>query len=486
MANGFSSVFWWPVTYPLYFLVILTVVRLAYNKFQRGLYSIPGPTAASYTKLWRVYDVWRGTAHLTAIDLHRKYGPLVRIAPNHVSVADPDFIPTFYSIKEEYTKTGFYPIQCISWKKQPEMNIFSTRDPEEHRIGKRKVGAAYSMPNLLQSEAAIDSCIELFMSRLSELTSSGDSIDMGAWLQYYAFDVVGEVTFASKLGFLEKGTDIDGMMKAIEGMLTYAALCGQVPEYHKYLLGNPLFSLLMPAMETWNQVLVFTLKAINSRASIKRDGELLAADTEGRDMLSRWAYVKSSHPDKMTTRDIVVHLSTNVFAGSDTTAIALRAIVYFLCRHPAVEQKLVAELTAADANGSLSSPISYKQASTLLPYLDAVVREAMRLHPSVGLLMERHVPAGGLHIHGRFLPAGTIVGINPWVTNRDVEVFAPDPDVFRPERWIKADETQRKRMDALWELNFGGGSRKCIGRNISWIEIVSSILFSFWVLVLFL
>lgn len=62
-------------------------------------------------------------------------------------------------------------------------------------------------------------------------------------------------------------------MKAIDGMLTYASLCGQVPELHKFLLGNPLFSLLMPAMETWNQVLLFTLKAINSRASIKRDGE---------------------------------------------------------------------------------------------------------------------------------------------------------------------------------------------------------------------
>ena len=71
----------------------------------------------------------------------------------------------------------------------------------------------------------------------------------------------------------------------------------------------------MPAMETWNQVLVFTLKAINGRASIKRDGELIDADSGGRDMLSRWAYVKSSDPLKMNTRDIVVHLSTNVFAG---------------------------------------------------------------------------------------------------------------------------------------------------------------------------
>lgn len=89
----------------------------------------------------------------------------------------------------------------------------------------------------------------LFMDRLSEFASKNEPVDLSAWLQYYAFDVVGEVTFASQLGFLEQGTDVDGMMKAIEGMLTYTALCGQVLEYREFL-GNPLFTMLMPAMET--------------------------------------------------------------------------------------------------------------------------------------------------------------------------------------------------------------------------------------------
>lgn len=303
------------VTYPVPIFVAFILFRLLWNKYQRHLVSIPGPTLAAYTKFWRLHDVWKGKAHLTAIDLHRKHGPLVRIAPNHVSVADPSYISVFYNIKENYTKSAFYPIQCISWKKKPEMNLFSTRDPHYHRREKRKVGAAYSLPNLLESEAAIDTCIKLFMDRLDEFSIKNQSVDLGAWLQYFAFDVVGEVSFAHRLGFLEQGCDVDGMMKAIAGMLSYASLCGQVPEYHKYLLGNPLFAKVMPAMETWNAVLVFTLKAINSRASIKRDGELINADSEGRDMLSRWAYVKSSDPDKMNTRDIIVHLSTNVFAG---------------------------------------------------------------------------------------------------------------------------------------------------------------------------
>lgn len=255
------------------------------------------------------------------------------------------------------------------------------------------------------------------------------------------------------------------MMKAIEGMLAYASLCGQVPELHHFLLGNPLFTALMPAMETWNQVLVFTLKAINGRASIKRDGELINADREGRDMLSRWAYVKSSDPDKMSTRDIVVHLSTNVFAGSDTTAIALRAMIYFLCKNPHCMQTLLDEIDQADRAGKLSTPISYREAAAL-PYLNGVLKESIRLHSSVGLLMERHVPPQGVEIDGHFLKGGTIVGINPWVTNYNEDVF-PDPSTFKPERWISASEQELKMMDSLWELNFGGGARKCVGRNIS-------------------
>lgn len=128
-----------------------------------------------------------------------------------------------------------------------------------------------------------------------------------------AFDVVGELTFAKKLGFLEKGGDVDGMMETLENILAYSSQCGQVPEAHPFLLGNPVFPVIIPQMENWNQVLTFTLKAINSRTKMTRDGELeMEEGFVGNDMLSKWAAVKSLDPLKMSTRDVVVHLSTNV------------------------------------------------------------------------------------------------------------------------------------------------------------------------------
>lgn len=157
-----------------------------------------------------------------------------------------------------------------------------------------------------------------------------------------------------------------------------------------------------------------------------------------------------------------------MFAGSDTTAIALRAILYFLIKNPAKMQKLLEEIDGADRRGELSNPISDREARAL-PYLNAVEKEAMRMHASVGMLLERHVPSGGITLCGQYIPAGTIVGINPWVLQYDSDVF-PEPESFLPERWLESDSEHLTVMEKSF-FAFGAGSRACIGRNISMIEI---------------
>lgn len=87
------------------------------------------------------------------------------------------------------------------WSDKPpeKYNLFSATDPEFHRSEKRKIGNAYSLPRLLESEEAVDSCTQLFVTRLRELTKNDRPIDLGVWLQYYAFDVVGDsITHVAK------------------------------------------------------------------------------------------------------------------------------------------------------------------------------------------------------------------------------------------------------------------------------------------------
>jgi Cytochrome P450 len=119
-------------------------------------------------------------------------------------------------------------LASTTWKKRPALNLFSNRDPQSHRDDKRKTAVAFSLSSILQSEAEIDSCSILLKQQLDRLSSQGQPVDLGQWIHYYTFDVVGEVTFARKFGFLEQGKDIDGIIQTLAAMLPYFAICGKL------------------------------------------------------------------------------------------------------------------------------------------------------------------------------------------------------------------------------------------------------------------
>lgn len=196
------------------------------------------------------------------------------------------------------------------------------------------------------------------------------------------------------------------------------------------------------------------------------------AAPSGIDLLSKFAQASHDHPF-MDDRRILSTCSSMVFAGSETTAISLSAIFYFLLKDPRVYATLMAELDAAVANGAIEArdnkTVSWPEAQKL-PYLDACIQEAFRLHPAPGLILERVVPPQGMTILDTFIPGGTIIGINPWVVHRRAEVFGVDANAFRPERWLEATPEKLKEMKGTM-MQFGAGARTCIGKNVSLLEI---------------
>jgi cytochrome P450 len=190
--------------------------------------------------------------------------------------------------------------------------------------------------------------------------------------------------------------------------------------------------------------------------------------TQSIDLLGRYILEGKRDPDFITERQIMGLTVMSIFAGSDSTATTLRTIFYYVMKQPWMMDKLMAELNDAsfDRQGGI---ISWKAAREL-PYLTAVVQESLRLFPAVGVPLERVVPAGGLEVCGHFIPAGTVVGVSAWPLHRKESMFGPQPDEFRPERWIDASEDEKTLMNnALF--SFGMGSRTCIGKNISLLEI---------------
>jgi cytochrome P450 len=98
-------------------------------------------------------------------------------------------------------------------------------------------------------------------------------------------------------------------------------------------------------------------------------------------------------------------IGANIGAGSDTTGITLTAVIYYLMRNPKCLQKLRQEIDTAEQEGRVSSPLTFKEGQQL-PYLQATIKEALRLHPAVGQILARIVPEGGADLAGRFFPPG--------------------------------------------------------------------------------
>ena len=341
-------------------------------------------------------------------------------------------------------------------------SLFGDTDPHHHALQRRKFASSYSMTSLVGYEPFVNNCTKLFAEKLSDIAKRNEKIDLAHWFQCYAFDVIGEITFGHRFGFLEDSTRTD-VFDAIDTRNHYSTFVGLFPSS----LHRMLFPLL-PTTGGHGYVGKYTMDEIASRESLLKSPDVKERDGKP-DFVSRFFQIRQEDPDKMTKMDIFTMCQSNIGAGSDTTAISLSAIVYYLLKHPETYKRLKDEIDQAAVQGKISDSISFKEAQEL-PFLQAVIKEALRLHSATGLPLARVVPEGGAMLAGKHFPAGATVGINSWVAHRNTSVFGPDADIWRPELWLSKDDTGIAEMDRYF-LAFGLGSRTCLGKNLSMLEM---------------
>ncbi len=195
--------------------------------------------------------------------------------------------------------------------------------------------------------------------------------------------------------------------------------------------------------------------------------EVLAAEIRARraapDMPGFFTHIALSADDDgalLNDAECQDHVFTMLVAGVDTTAISLAWALHWLCREPAVQARLSAELAGATEAGDA-------RALCMLPYLDAVYHETLRMYPIVptpsGRKLSREVLVGGLP----FTPGTTLVPCT-YLVHRREDIY-PESHRFRPERFLG------RRYEAYEYFPFGGGVRSCVGEMLAQLEFKTAI-----------
>ncbi|KAJ5573548.1 uncharacterized protein N7459_007975 [Penicillium hispanicum] len=450
---------------PILFVAVQVLLRLA-KAIVSPLKDIPGPFWSRFTSLWYFNRVRKGQFEHDNIRLHQQYGAVVRVAPNQYSISDASAIKTVYGTGSRFAKAAWYD----GWKHPQQWSVFSDRDIKRHSETRKTFTNLYSLSSLLHYEVFVDQCAEIFTQRLDEIADNKQTFNLGHWFQCYAFDVIGNLTFGERFGFLDRGADIDGAIEAVHKMMMYSTLVGIYPEWHPRLFGF-LSQFKWSGAGGRQYISDFVRDKIRKRGQQTDKTEKATSATTGpQDFLEKLLLARDKNPEKVTEFHLLMMGRSNVGAGSDTTAISLSGIMWYLLQNAEVFHKLRDEIDELTARGRCSANVTFKE-SQEMPYFQAVMKEALRMHSATGLPMWRVVPDGGAELNGRFFPAGTVVGVNTWVAHYDERIF-PDAKAFRPERWLEgeSDPERLKAMNQMY-MPFGLGSRTCLGKHISILEM---------------
>lgn len=450
---------------------------VVYARTFHPLSRFPGPYAASISKWWYFLSARLRIRNNIAWPLHRKYGNVVRVQPNGLSLSDPRAIDVVFGTKPKWQKTEFY--DAFNPHIEGATEIFSLRDEQKHVELRRNVGHLWTVAAMTEYEPRFDRIVELLRQRLDIAAQTGQSIVMERLVGQYSLDVLGEIFYGKEGGFGGLQHDIDyknwtAMLKTMVGPLSVQ---GYAPAGFKtiYVLSQLLGSSGARAgLQAHRAVIEDAATIVRQRVT---ELQALGFNT-GSDMVSKLLAIANNEKDssrKLSEADVTAWVYDAIMAGFDTTAIAMAHLIHSMLTHPAAYVKLRDEVLAAFADGTLGAEVRYLDCLKL-PYLNACIRESSRFTPAGSLGFPRHVPSEGATLpDGTFLPGGCTVWVNQDCVHRDPEVFGEHVDEFRPERWLavetEASDVDRVKKMERYSFGFGAGSRMCVGRHLANMEI---------------
>ncbi|RDW66531.1 cytochrome P450-19 [Coleophoma cylindrospora] len=445
----------------------------------RALQSIPGPFSAKFSNIWLGLSARDGQKYAAVDWAHRKYGKIVRVGFNHVSIADERALQTVYGHGNGFLKDHFYEAFVVG-----TTGLFNTRDRVDHTRKRKIIAHAFSPKSVGEFEEHMTSNLVRWVAQLDRMSANptrGNYAEVNAmpWFSYLAFDIIGDLAFGAPFGMVNKGKDETEVQLIPGGPISYApavdvlnrrgevsSTLGLLPAIRPYAsyLPDPFFTKGISAVENLNGIAV---AAVRSRIDAAEKG--LDGGESRNDILARLLTAKDANGLKMGRSEITAEALTQLIAGSDTVSNTSCAVFYWILHgeraNPgSILPRLQAELDAAIP--STTEVPSYSQVKHL-PYLKRCIDEGMRLHSTSAIGLPRIVTsAGGVSFDGVHFPQGTVLSVPSYTIHHLAEIWGEDVEVFNPERWLNLNQRQKTAFNP-----FSFGPRACVGQNVAIMEL---------------
>ncbi|KAL9125172.1 MAG: hypothetical protein Q9217_005582 [Psora testacea] len=442
--------------------------KWVYNLYLHPLRHIPGRRREAASLALSLYPTTRGKVSWLIHDLHEKYGKIIRIGPDSLSFTDPSVLKELYGhkkdVKDVYAKDESEYLQ----QEDSMSDIFLCHHGKAAQI-RRLLSPAFSDRAIQDAERYIQRYVSLLVSGLRERSAASPFspnkdrvVNIIAWYQMIMYDLITHFLMSEPLGCLERGS-LDPRGENFYLPLKYflwVANAMRFPPFTKMLE----WWIPRNAIERHENHLKYTRDTLRLRLERK--------DEVANDIVAHLQR-NGEKASALSEDEIEQNMRSMLPAGSDLSVRTLGSVTYYLCNYPEACRKLVGEIRGAFAT---ESKITIAETAKLL-YLDAVIKESLRMRGPFGGPLPRTVPPGGREIDGVWVPGGTEVAISYLAICRSSRNFT-EPNTFVPERWLGDPRFASDQRSVVQPFSIG--PRNCIGKGLALAELRVIIARLYW------
>ncbi|PFH57096.1 hypothetical protein XA68_15514 [Ophiocordyceps unilateralis] len=471
----------------------MTVILLAALVAAYGLYSyllfplflsplarLPTPHwSCALSSFWILRARKRGTENRSLHDAHSRNGPIVRVAPDTLSVDSIDAVRTIYQGGFEkwpwYAMFHFYGVPCI----------FSSLGSKEHSRRKRIVSRVYSKSFIHSSQALKAQSRAVLQGRLLPLLqreavrSECEGTEVMSILLATTMDLLSAYIFGiqGSTNFLDDQSYRHHWLRMYLNRHHHSFWPQELPTLTKLCskLGVRLYPSFVDKeyaeLQDWNLQLCNRARDFLVRGETSEENEPVV-------FRALYAGIKKEEESEgsrsIQKRDLAVasEIMDQLLAGHETAGITLTYLTWRMSQNPALQDQLRAELLSLKpTTEAVSGNLPDGKALDALPLLQAVIMETLRLHSPIPAPQPRITPYPFTRIDGFDVPGGVRVAALAYTLHLNETVF-PDPRRWDHTRWLPdetSDEAQKDMKRQFWA--FGSGGRMCIGSNFALSEM---------------